>query len=94
MPVSELSIPLLVDTLTVDKHNTHLPSLGGRITTKNHLVESIIKDTDATCKRINGITKGKSVDVARLALTKEILALGQSLVQLEAVDPELSDLSL
>lgn len=94
MPVSGLSIPLLVDTLTVDKHNTHLPSLGGRITTKNHLVESIIKDTDATCKRINGIIKGKSVDVARLALTKEILALGQSLVQLEAVDPELSDLSL
>lgn len=58
------------------------------------LIESIIKDADTTRKKIYGVTSGKSVDEARLALAEEILALGQSLVQLEAVNPELSDLAL
>lgn len=61
---------------------------------KKQLIESIIKDADTSHKRINRVANGKSVDDARLALVNEILALGQSLVQLEAVDPELSDLSL
>ena len=39
---------------------------------------------------MDGITKRKDVDDARIALVKEILALGQSLVQLEAVDEEFS----
>ena len=59
---------------------------------KRQLIDSIIKDAAATCKKMNGVTKGKNVDDARLALAKEILALGQSLVQLEAVDEKFSGL--
>lgn len=46
---------------------------------------------------VNGLGESpmeKALGEARLALANEILALGQSLVQLEAVEPELSDLSL
>ena len=57
---------------------------------KKQLIDSIIKDAANTCYKMDGITKGKNVDDARLALVKEILATGQSLVQLEAVDETFS----
>lgn len=58
------------------------------------IINSIIRDADATRRRIKGATQGKSVEDARLAIVKEILALGQSLIQTEAVNPDISILSL
>lgn len=58
------------------------------------IVDSSVRDADATRKRIRGVGDGKSIDEARLALAKGILAFGQSLVQLEALDREFSDFSL
>lgn len=58
------------------------------------IIDSIIREADTASNRIQGVTQGKSVDEARLALASEILAFGQSLVQLEAVNPDVTKLSL
>ena len=57
-------------------------------------IDSIIRDADATRRQIKRFTDGKSVDDARLALANEILALGRSLIQLEAANPDIAELSL